>query len=178
MGHEAKGLLEIVLFLRRQDCEIHPVAGLAAFGHVFHLLARDRCERHGHQIFRRSTLERLRGVVDLGHGSERDIENMIEAHPNLKGIFSVNDVGAMGSLSAIQASGKDIKLTSVDGAPDAVKAIASGGPFIETTAQFPRDMVRIGLGLALAKYWGAHIPKAVPINVEVVDKSNAKSFSW
>lgn len=105
-------------------------------------------------------------------------ENMIEAHPNLKGIFSVNDVGAMGSLSAIQASGKDIKLTSVDGAPDAVKAISAGGPFIETTAQFPRDMVRIGLGLGLAKYWGAHIPSAVPINVEVVDKSNAKSFSW
>lgn len=33
-----------------------------------------------HQIFKRSTLDRLRGVVDLGRGSPRDIENMIEAH--------------------------------------------------------------------------------------------------
>ena len=123
-------------------------------------------------------------VVDKQNGKQERAtalsvtENMIEAHPDLKGIFSVNDVGAMGSLSAIQASGKDIKLTSVDGAPDAVKAIAAGGPFIETTAQFPRDMVRIGLGIALAKYWGANVPKAVPIDVKVVDKSDAKSFSW
>ncbi len=70
---------------------------------------------------------------------------MIQAHPDLKGIFSVNDGGSMGALSAIEASGKDIKLTSVDGAPEAVDAIAKpGSKFIETSAQFPRDQVRIG----------------------------------
>ena len=38
-------------------------------------------------------------------------ENMIQANRNLKGIFSVNDGGAMGALAAIEASGKDITLT-------------------------------------------------------------------
>ena len=52
------------------------------------------------------------------------VENMIQSKPNLAGIFSVNDGGAMGALAAIQGSGKDIKLVSVDGAPEAVKAIA------------------------------------------------------
>ena len=107
------------------------------------------------------------------------VENMIQSHPDLKGIFSVNDGGAMGALAAIQGSGRDIKLTSVDGAPEAVQAIADGTPFIETTAQFPRDQVRVGLGMALAQLWGARVvPKEVPIDVMVVDSKNAKGFAW
>jgi len=107
------------------------------------------------------------------------VENMIQSHPNLKGIFSVNDGGAMGALAAIQGSGKDIKLTSVDGAPEAVKAIADGTAFIETTAQFPRDQVRVGLAMALAQKWGARVvPKEVPIDVKPVTKENAAGFSW
>ncbi|MGV1753977.1 ABC transporter substrate-binding protein [Agrobacterium sp. CG674] len=107
------------------------------------------------------------------------VENMIQSHPNLAGIFSVNDGGAMGALAAIQGSGRDIKLTSVDGAPEAVKAIADGTNFIETTAQFPRDQVRVGLAMALAQKWGAVVvPKEVPIDVRVVDSKNAAEFSW
>ena len=107
------------------------------------------------------------------------VENMIQSHPNLNGIFSVNDGGAMGALSAIQGSNKDIKLTSVDGAPEAVKAIADGTAFIETTAQFPRDQVRVGLAMALAQKWGARVvPKEVPIDVKPVTKENAAGFSW
>ncbi|QRZ12556.1 ABC transporter substrate-binding protein [Paracoccus methylovorus] len=107
------------------------------------------------------------------------VENMIQSKPNLAGIFSVNDGGAMGALAAIQGSGKDIKLTSVDGAPEAVKAISDGTAFIQTTAQFPRDQVRVGLAMALAHKWGARVvPKEVPIDVMVVDAENAAEFSW
>ncbi len=106
------------------------------------------------------------------------VENMIQSHPNLAGLFSVNDGGAMGALAAIQGSGKDIKLTSVDGAPEAIAAIKAGGAFIESTAQYPRDQVRIGLAMALAQKWGAHVPKEVPIDVLVVDSKNADGFSW
>ncbi|TMV78210.1 substrate-binding domain-containing protein [Thioclava sp. BHET1] len=135
----------------------------------------------------KAALKKFPGIklVDVQNGKQdRSValgvtENMIQAHPNLAGIFSVNDGGAMGSLAAIQESGKDIKLTSVDGAPDAVKAIGAGGPFIETTAQYPADMVRIALGLALSIHWGAKaVPKEVPIEVKVVDKSNASTFHW
>jgi ribose transport system substrate-binding protein len=143
-------------------------------------------------------LERVRGckdslakfpdikLVDTQNGKqERDTaltvtENMIQAHPNVKGVFSVNDGGAMGSLAAIEASGKDIKLTSVDGAPEAIEALLKpNSKFIQTSAQFPRDQVRIGLAMALAKKWGAKVvPSVVPIDVRSIDKSNAKGFSW
>jgi ribose transport system substrate-binding protein len=107
------------------------------------------------------------------------VENMLQSRPNLKGIFSVNDGGAMGALAAIQGSGRDVKLTSVDGAPEAVKAIAEGTAFIQTTAQFPRDQVRVGLAMALAQKWGARVvPKEVPIDVRSVTAENAADFSW
>lgn len=124
-------------------------------------------------------------IVDMQNGrQDRSIalgvaENMIQAHPNLGGIFSVNDGGAMGVLAAIEGSGRDILLTSVDGAPEAVDAIQRGSAFIETTAQFPRDQIRIGLAMALAKHWGANVvPAEVPIDVMVVDAENAADFSW
>ncbi|SDJ15863.1 ABC transporter substrate-binding protein [Aliiruegeria lutimaris] len=124
-------------------------------------------------------------MVDMQNGRQDRsvalgvVENMIQAHPNLKGIFSVNDGGAMGALAAIQGSGRDIVLTSVDGAPEAVAAIAQGTPFIESTAQFPRDQVRVGLGMALAQLWGARVvPAEVPIDVMIVDAENAEGFSW
>lgn len=142
-------------------------------------------------------LERVRGfeaamkefpnikVVDKQNGhQERSqalnvTENMLQAHPNLNGIFSVNDVGAMGSLAAIDASGMDVKLVSVDGAPEAIKAILKpNSKFIATSAQYPRDQVRIGLGIALAKHWGANIPEVIPVDVTLINQSNAKGFSW
>ena len=106
-------------------------------------------------------------------------ENMLQANPDLKGIFSVNDNGSLGALSAIESSGKDVKLVSVDGAPDAVAAIAKpGSKFIATAAQFPREEIRMALAMALAKLWGAKIPAVTPVDVALVDAQNAKTFSW
>jgi ribose transport system substrate-binding protein len=142
-------------------------------------------------------LERVRGckdalkkfpgmkIVTTQNGKqERDqalavTENMIQANPNLKGIFSVNDGGAMGSLAAIEASGKDIKLTSVDGAPEAIKAMQKAdSKFIATSAQYPRDQIRLAIGIALAKKWGANVPSTVPVDVKLIDKDGAKTFTW
>lgn len=141
-------------------------------------------------------LERVRGfeaaikeypgikIVDNQNGKqERDIamsvtENMLQAHPDLDAIFSVNDNGALGSLAAIESSGRKVLLYSVDGHPEAVQAILKGKIFKATSAQFPRDQVRIGLGIALAKYWGADIPREIPVEVKLLTKDNAKGFAW
>lgn len=123
-------------------------------------------------------------IVTTQNGKqERDValsvtENMIQATPDLAGIFSVNDTGALGSLSAIESSGKNIALVSVDGFSEAVTAIEKGGPFKGTSAQFPRDQIRIALGIALAKYWGATVPAVVPVDVKLITAENAKGFSW
>ncbi|MFF7710866.1 substrate-binding domain-containing protein [Pseudomonas sp. NPDC007930] len=142
-------------------------------------------------------LERVRGCKDAlakfpgiklvatqNGKQERDqaltvTENMLQAQPGLKGLFSVNDTGALGALTAIDASGKDVKLVSVDGAPEAIKEIQKpNSKFIATSAQYPRDQVRIALAMALAKKWGAHVPQTVPVDILLVDRDKAKTFSW
>jgi ribose transport system substrate-binding protein len=142
-------------------------------------------------------LERVRGckealakhpeikVASVQNGKqERDqalsvTENMLQANPDLKGIFSVNDNGSLGALAAIDSSGLDVKLVSVDGSPEAIKAIQKpGSHFIATSAQFPREQARLGLALALAKHWGANIPRRFPVDVELIDNVKAKTFSW
>ena len=106
-------------------------------------------------------------------------ENMLQAQPTLKGIFSVNDNGSLGALSAIEASGLDVKLVSVDGAPEAIKAIQKpGSKFIATSAQYPRDQIRLALGIALAKKWGAQVPATLPVDITLIDQAKAKDFSW
>lgn len=123
-------------------------------------------------------------IVDNQNGKqERDVamsvtENMMQAHPDLDAIFSVNDGGALGTLAAIEAAQKDIKLYSVDGHPEAVEAILNGDIFMCTVAQYPRDQVRLGLGIAMAKYWGAMVPEAMPVEVKSLTKENAEGFSW
>jgi ribose transport system substrate-binding protein len=141
-------------------------------------------------------LERVRGfkdaialhpgiaLVDVQNGrQERSTalavtENLLQSHPDLKGIFSVNDGGALGALAAIQASGRDVALVSVDGLAEVVQAIVAGGPFKATVAQFPRDQIRIALGIALARHWGATVPKEIPIEVKLLTPENARGFSW
>ena len=105
-------------------------------------------------------------------------ENLLQAHPNLRGLFSVNDGGAVGALAAIEASKRNVALVSVDGLAEVVDAIKAGGPFMATVAQFPRDQVRIALALALAAKWGASVPREIPIDVKLLTPANAKGFAW
>jgi ribose transport system substrate-binding protein len=105
-------------------------------------------------------------------------ENMMQTTPDLNAIFSVNDTGSLGSVAAIESSGKDIGVYSVDGAPEAVKAVLEGEIFKCTVAQFPRDQVRIGFGIALAKYLGANVPDSIPVDVKALTKENAEGFAW
>lgn len=124
-------------------------------------------------------------IVDVQNGKQdravaTDVtENILQANPDLDALFSVNDGGALGALGAIEASGKDVWLYSVDGHPEVIEAILAGGVFKATSAQFPADQVRIALGMALAKLWGAEVvPKEVPIDVELITIENAEGFSW
>ena len=141
-------------------------------------------------------LERVRGfedamkkypdiqIVDNQNGEqERDkamtvTENLMQKTPDLNAIFSVNDTGSLGAVAAIESAKKDIGVYSVDGAPEAVKAILDGNTLKCTVAQYPRDQVRIAFGIAIAKYLGANVPDTIPIDVTTLTKENAKGFAW
>ncbi|WP_277985086.1 substrate-binding domain-containing protein [Salinicola tamaricis] len=98
-------------------------------------------------------------------------ENLIQAHPDLDGLFSVNDIGALGALIAIDASGKDIRW-SASMVPRPLLPFASRTrrslprrPSIRVTcAARPRS----GPGQALG---GQHRTRGeIPIDVTLIDR--------
>jgi ribose transport system substrate-binding protein len=68
-------------------------------------------------------------------------ENILQAHPDIQGIFAENDEMALGAIQALTAAGKagKVLVTSIDGTADGMKAIVAG-TLLETIAQQPKFM--------------------------------------
>lgn len=98
-------------------------------------------------------------------------QNILQAHPSIKGIFTCNDVMGMGSLAALKAAGrKDILLMGFDASADARKAIADG-TMLGSVAQYPGEMGRIAVESAMQVLNGQKLDAYIPTKVEVIDKS-------
>lgn len=79
--------------------------------------------------------------------------DMLTANPDVTGIFGMNDPSALGAVLAVEQAGKSgqIKVTGVDGSPEAVQELTrDGSPFIGTATQNPGEMVRQAVKAAVA----------------------------
>lgn len=65
------------------------------------------------------------GVKDVGYRAAQD---MLQAHPDLAGIFAINDPSALGAVAALEEAGRadDVVVVSVDGQPEGRQAIKEG----------------------------------------------------
>jgi len=119
----------------------------------------------------------VRVVTVLNGGGVRDralkaAEDMLQAHPDLSGIFAINDESALGALAAARARGKtarDFTIVGYDATPEALVAIRENTPLKADVAQRP-DRIGAGTIDAIAAYF-AHQPvdSLVTIPVEMVD---------
>ncbi len=78
------------------------------------------------------------GQRDPGFKATQDI---LTAHPNLSGIFAINDPGALGALAALEKADKSEQVTLIgfDGQPDGKQAIKDGKIYADPI-QFPDKM--------------------------------------
>jgi ribose transport system substrate-binding protein len=83
-------------------------------------------------------------------GGLRVMSDLLTTFPNIDAVFAINDPSGVGAdLAANQAKRKDFFIVGVDGAPEAIEAIASDNSVYAATAtQDPRGMtakaVRVG----------------------------------
>ncbi|MBC7327785.1 substrate-binding domain-containing protein [bacterium] len=109
------------------------------------------------------------------------MENLLQAYPNINGVFGINDDSALGALAAIRGSkvpNKDkIVIVGYDATPEACKAILNDTNLKADVIQYPK---KIGQKVVevVAKYLEAKrngkkidIPKIIYIDVGIVDKS-------
>ncbi|WP_405896560.1 ABC transporter substrate-binding protein [Streptomyces sp. NBC_00727] len=104
-------------------------------------------------------------------------EQLIQSKPDITAIYAENDEMGLGAVTAVKAAGKkpgkDIKIVSVDGTRNAVKAIVNGeyNAVIESNPRFGP----LAFATAQKFYSGEEIPENVIISDRAYDESNAKS---
>ncbi len=126
-----------------------------------------------------NTLKKYPGIKIVGKVSsdgQRDkamtaMENMLQAHPDLTGVFAINDDSALGALRAIEvAKKKGIVIVGYDATEEAQKAIMRGSALKADVIQYPKKIGEKTIE-AIVKFWkGQKPPKFVPVEVGIVDK--------
>jgi ribose transport system substrate-binding protein len=103
-----------------------------------------------------------------------DATNILRAHPDLSAFFVANDDMALGVSRAISDASKQgqIKVVSVDGIQDALKAIQAG-QLSATVSQYPYTVGAMGIEACKAAAAGKKLPSNVPAPIQVITSSNA-----
>lgn len=105
------------------------------------------------------------------------MQNLLQANPDVKGVFAQNDEMALGAVQAIEAAGKSGKIVVVgfDAIPDALAAIEQG-KMAATVAQQPTVMGQTGVQIAKDIIDGKTVQASVPVEVALVTKENVAQF--
>jgi len=122
----------------------------------------------------------MRIVAKLsGHGVKdmafRTAEDILQAHPDLDGIFGINDDSALGALAAVEKAGKLGRITIVgfDAVPEARAAIREGRIHADVIQQ-PEVIGRTTMQ-AIADYMaGKQVPPEILIPCELFTRETAK----
>ena len=95
------------------------------------------------------------------------MENLLQAHPDVKAVFCQNDEMALGASEAIKTSGKDIVVVGFDGNEDAISAVEDGS-LSATVAQKPKEMGKIALETAIKYLKGEKVEEKVDSPLELI----------
>ena len=96
------------------------------------------------------------------------MSHFLQAHSDLDAVWAVNDPSGLGALRAVKAAGRDrdLFIVAIDGDPEAVKEIKSGGAYAMTVAQFPVELSNNAVDAAVAAIEGG---KALE-NVQIIGR--------
>jgi len=123
-------------------------------------------------------LKKYPGIIVVGKPSAdgqraraaQIMEDMLQAHRDLKGVFGINDDSALGAANVIEAAGrKDIVVVGFDATDEAKDAIRRGGPLKADIAQHPRTIGVTAMDIVARSLAGETVPAMVAIEVGVVD---------
>jgi ribose transport system permease protein len=102
--------------------------------------------------------------------------NLLQAHPDIDGVFAENDEMALGAIKALgPKAGKSVQVVGFDGTPDGLKAVEAGTLYA-SVAQVPRELGRIAVDNAVKAAEGKKVEETVKVPVKVVTKENVAGF--
>jgi ribose transport system substrate-binding protein len=116
-------------------------------------------------------------VADVNGQGVRDralevAADVLQAHPDLDGIFGINDDSALGAMDAARQLARDrVAIVGYDATPPAVDAIRKGAPLKADVIQYPRKIGAATVEMIRRHFAGETLPKTLPIEVGIVDRA-------
>lgn len=119
-------------------------------------------------------------VSELESGGAKDqgykaTEDALQANPNLRGIFAINDPAALGARAALEKAGKadQVKIIGFDGQPEGKQAIKEGKIYADPI-QFP-DKMGVQIVDAIVRHSkGEELPKEMLIPTRLYRKADGE----
>ncbi len=107
----------------------------------------------------------------------RAAQDLLQANPDLNGIFGINDDSALGALAAIEAAGIQDKIILVgyDGTPEARDAIFKGSALKADTVQHPKEIGKQAIQAIAAYFAGEKVGPVIPVKVDIIDQASLKA---
>ena len=103
-------------------------------------------------------------------------ENILQANPDIAGIFAQNDEMALGAVQALgDSAGDDVKVVGFDAIEDALSAIQDG-TMNATVAQQPAEIGSLGVENAISVINGESVEENIPVEVQLVTPENVSEF--
>lgn len=95
-------------------------------------------------------------------------ENILQAQPEIDGVFAHNDEMVLGAIAAAEAAGREgIVFVGFDAVDDAVEAVEAG-KLAATVAQQPAKMGSMGVDNAVKYLKGQDIPGNIPVPLKLI----------
>jgi ribose transport system substrate-binding protein len=104
-------------------------------------------------------------------------ENMISAHPNLKGIMSETDIAVIGTIKALDAAGKDLVVVGHDGQTAALEMIKAGD-VLDASVVYPYNLFGVkGVETAAGIIAGDQVPEIVAVPPQgLITEDNVQEY--
>jgi ribose transport system substrate-binding protein len=90
-------------------------------------------------------------------------QNMLQANPDLAGIFGFGDDAAMAAAVAGKSAGNHVKVIGFDGMPEARAAIDKNPNFVGVIRQYPDKMGALAVDTAVKVAEKQSVPKLQPV---------------
>ena len=103
--------------------------------------------------------------------------NLLQAHPDITGVFAENDEMALGAIKALGSkAGTGVKVVGFDGSPDGLAAVKDG-TMSATVAQLAKDLGKSAVEAAVKAAKKQTVEKTIKVPTKVVTKDNVAEMS-
>lgn len=109
-------------------------------------------------------------VADYDRARGLDVmSNILQANPDIVGVFAENDEMALGAIQALGArAGTEVFVVGIDGTPDGLQAVNDEGTLFATVAQQAGELGKAGMNQAIALLGGEELPETTTVDVKVI----------